>query len=49
MPVKLNHQTYGEGPPLYILHGLFGSGRNWSGVARRLAADGAHAPRLGSG
>ena len=29
---------YGEGPPLGILHGLFGSGRNWASTAQRLAA-----------
>lgn len=29
---------YGDGPPLAILHGLFGSGRNWAGIAQRLAA-----------
>lgn len=28
----------GSGPALAILHGLFGSGRNWAGIARRLAA-----------
>ena len=28
---------YGSGPPLAILHGLFGSGRNWAGVAKHLA------------
>lgn len=28
----------GSGPALAILHGLFGSGRNWSGIAQRLAA-----------
>jgi esterase len=28
----------GSGPPLGILHGLFGSGRNWAGIAQRLAA-----------
>lgn len=28
----------GEGPPLLILHGLFGSGTNWRGIARELAA-----------
>lgn len=26
----------GEGPPLAILHGLLGQGRNWQGIARRL-------------
>ena len=28
----------GSGPPLVILHGLFGSARNWAAVAKRLAA-----------
>ncbi len=28
----------GSGPPLVILHGLFGSARNWATVAKRLAA-----------
>ncbi|MGY8813919.1 MAG: alpha/beta fold hydrolase [Gammaproteobacteria bacterium] len=37
MSVKLNFQSYGEGKPLYILHGLFGSNRNWTGIARQLA------------
>lgn len=26
-----------QGPPLLILHGLFGSGRNWGSIARKLA------------
>lgn len=29
---------YGDGPPLAILHGLFGSGRNWATTAQRMAA-----------
>lgn len=37
MTVELNYQTYGEGEPVFILHGLFGSGRNWSSIARQLA------------
>ncbi len=40
MTVRLEAAEYGEGdgPPLAILHGLFGSGRNWASVARALAA-----------
>lgn len=36
--MKLAFAEYGEGPPLVILHGLFGSGRNWAGIAKKLAA-----------
>ncbi len=36
MPVKLHYQIYGEGQPLYLLHGLFGSNRNWLTMARQL-------------
>ena len=35
--VALACDVLGEGPPLVILHGLFGSARNWQSVARRLA------------
>lgn len=38
MAVRLAAVEYGEGPPLAILHGLFGSGRNWTSISRRLAA-----------
>ena len=43
MTVRLAATEYGalgkEGaPPLAILHGLFGSGRNWASIAQRLAA-----------
>jgi len=34
---ELSYQRLGSGPPLLILHGLFGSGRNWQSQARRLA------------
>ncbi len=37
MPVELAVSEIGEGPPLVILHGLFGSKRNWATVAHRLA------------
>jgi pimeloyl-ACP methyl ester carboxylesterase len=33
----LNHKTYGSGPDLVILHGLFGMLDNWSTLARRWA------------
>ena len=37
--MKLARETFGDGRPLLIAHGLFGSGRNWGAVAKRLAAD----------
>lgn len=39
MAVRLTAVEYGAGPPLAILHGLFGSGRNWAGIAQHLAAN----------
>ncbi len=37
-PVALAGVRYGtSGPPVIILHGLFGSSRNWASVARRLS------------
>lgn len=37
MSVKLSHNVIGEGQTLVILHGLFGSKRNWSSIARQLS------------
>ena len=37
MPVQLAVAEYGAGPPLAILHGLFGSGRKWRSAAQALA------------
>ncbi|RMG29163.1 MAG: alpha/beta fold hydrolase [Bacteroidetes bacterium] len=35
--MKLNYKTYGQGPALIILHGLFGSLDNWVSHARALS------------
>ncbi|MFT5921339.1 MAG: esterase, partial [Flavobacteriales bacterium] len=37
--MKLFFKTMGEGQPLLILHGLFGSGDNWQTLARFYAED----------
>ncbi len=34
--MKLFYRKFGEGPPLIILHGLYGSSDNWVTVARQL-------------
>jgi esterase len=36
--IQLAVTEYGEGPPVAILHGLFGSGRNWRSIAQQLAS-----------
>lgn len=36
-PLPLHHTVRGAGPPLVLLHGLFGSSQNWGGIARGLA------------
>jgi len=36
--LALNYNLLGEkGPPLIIMHGLFGSARNWHGIAKQLS------------
>lgn len=37
MALDLSHEVVGDGPPLIILHGLFGSARNWRAIAKGLA------------
>jgi len=34
--MKLFYRKYGNGPPLVILHGLYGSSDNWTTIAKRL-------------
>jgi len=35
--MQLHYQSVGEGPPIILLHGLFGSGDNWGMIAKALA------------
>lgn len=37
--MRLHYREFGQGRPLMILHGLFGSSRNWQSLARSLAAN----------
>lgn len=37
--MKLHYRKLGEGRPLIILHGLFGSGDNWQSLARKFAEE----------
>ncbi|MCB0379665.1 MAG: alpha/beta fold hydrolase [Flavobacteriales bacterium] len=37
--MKLNYKKLGEGTPLIILHGLFGSLDNWMSIAKELSSD----------
>jgi pimeloyl-ACP methyl ester carboxylesterase len=36
----IRHESEGTAPPLLIVHGLFGSARNWGAIAKRLSARG---------
>ena len=36
MSIKLAFEVVGNGPPVVILHGLFGAGRNWAPIAQAL-------------
>jgi esterase len=37
MALDLHATEYGNGSPVLVLHGLFGSGRNWAAVCQKLA------------
>ena len=37
MALDLAYEVTGDGPPLVVLHGLFGSARNWRAIAKGLA------------
>ena len=37
--MELNYKSFGEGYPIIILHGLFGTLDNWQTIAKKLAAN----------
>lgn len=37
MALELNYKTFGQGAPIIILHGLFGTLDNWQTIAKKLA------------
>ncbi len=37
--MQLHSESYGQGEPLLLLHGLFGSLENWRAISHRLAGD----------
>jgi pimeloyl-ACP methyl ester carboxylesterase len=37
--MELHYRTLGEGPPLIILHGIFGTSDNWQTFGKKLASD----------
>ena len=37
--MKLNYKSFGQGEPVIILHGLFGTLDNWQTIAKQLAED----------
>ncbi|NIW86825.1 MAG: alpha/beta fold hydrolase [Gammaproteobacteria bacterium] len=39
MSVELAYRETGDGPPLLVMHGVFGSGTNWRSITKALAAD----------
>lgn len=38
-PLALHAQVMGQGPPLVVLHGLFGAGQNWQTIGRQRLAE----------